>query len=314
MYQHSKKSLFAILLLISVLCLTGCPNDDNGSAGGGDGSSLGGSSGGGSDSIISTPPVAPPANEAEALPGTDLPWHNSDGCPKNQPVALQYPENGDLYTGLAICYSGSGPTGVNSVLSNYGDKVWAFSPSSLGDYSSYTEEASYFRASFLADTSQKWYLAPGEVAKPTGWNYQWAPDVQQTTAWTGYKLAADRMKEMDQYLYLQLLKRRDPKAGALVSCAKSASESVTSAQELNDRSTALRKLSAALKATTTGTSCFKAVKDFDAAHPEAAKKVPAWASYAEKAADASPTGTKIAAVFDEMLRFCAHVNMPKLGC
>jgi len=56
------------------------------------------------------------------------------------------------------------------------------------------------------------------------------------------------------------------------------------------------------------------VKDFDAAHPEAAKKVPAWASYAEKAADASPTGTKIAAVFDEMLRFCAHVNMPKLGC
>jgi hypothetical protein len=214
---------------------------------------------------------------------------------------------------LSICYSGSGDK-ANSVLSNHGEKVWAFNPGSLGDYESRTEEAGFFRATFLPDTSQRWYLVPGEVAQPRSWDYQWSPDFRQTNAWTGFKLAADRYKEMDQTIYLQLLKRRDPNAAALASCAKSAGESVTSVQELGDTPSALRKLSASLKATTTGYSCAKAVKDLDAAHPEAAKKVPTWSTYAEKAADASPTATKWAAVLEDVYKFCSHVNLPKIGC
>lgn len=279
MSQHTRRFATAAALLSIVLCLAGC-SDNSGGTGSSD-------------------------------PET---WYNSQGCPQNWPEPLNYPENGNLYEGLNICYSGNGEYGQNSVLSNHGDKVWAFNPGSLEPYSSHTEEAGFFRATFLPNTSLRWYLVPGEVAHPRSWDYQWSPDFKQTTSWTGYKLAANRYKEMDETIYLQLLRRRDPNAAALASCAKSAGESVTSVQELKDTSSVLRKLSVALKSASTGSSCVKAVQDLDAAHPEAAKKVAPWTIYAEKVADASPTATKWAAAFDDVFKFCSHVNLAKIGC
>lgn len=312
MYQHSRKFAFSAAMAAMVLCLAGCPDDDVDTGSGGGGARGSGSAGNG-ETFASAPARVTPEQTAATLQGEDT-WHNSEGCPPDWPVPLYYPKNDNLYEGLSICYSGTGEYIHNSVLSNHGDKVWAFSPGSLRDFDSRTEESGYFRAAFLPDTTQRWYLVPGEVAPPTIWDYQWSPDFKQTAAWTGYKLAADRYKEMDQTIYLQLLKRRDPNAAALASCAKSAGESFTSVQELGDAPSALRKLSASLKATTTGYSCAKAIKDLDAAHPEAAKKVPTWTTYAEKAADASPTATKWAAVLDEVFKFCSHVNLPKIGC
>ena len=314
MNQHSRKYASIIGLLTLALSLAGCLNGGGGSAEGGSQPNPGAAAGSGGGSNNSDP-LPPPAGEMPEPPGdAGTTWYNSQGCPEDRPESLSYREDADLYEGLTICYSGYGPVETNSVLSNHGDKVWAFVPGSLEPYVSHTAEAGFFRTTFLADTSQKWFLAPGEVAQPRIWLYDWSPDSKQTTAWAGYKLAADRYKEMDQSIYLKILKLRDPKAGALASCAKSASESVTSFQDLTDSSGALRRLSAALKATTTGSSCLKAVKDLDADYPEAARKVSPWGTYAEKAAESSPTATKIAAVFEDIFKFCSHVNLPKIGC
>ncbi|QDG89401.1 hypothetical protein [Pseudarthrobacter sp. NIBRBAC000502770] len=296
MNQRRRKFVSMIGLLTLVLSLPSCSNDGGG---------------GGNDPGPSTPPSGEQTDNPQ---DTGTAWYNRQGCPADRPVPIQYPENDDLYEGLTICYSGYGPVETNSVLSNHGDKVWAFVPGSLEPYVSHTDEAGFFRTTFLSNTSQKWFLAPGEVAQPKSWLYDWSPDSKQTTAWAGYKLAADRYKEMDQSLYLAILKHRDPKAGALASCAKSAGESVTSFQDLTDSSSALRRFSASLKATTTGSSCLKAVKDLDADNPAVAGKVSRWEAYTDKAVESSPTATKIAAAFEDIFKFCSHVNVPKIGC
>jgi hypothetical protein len=262
------------------------------------------------------PTAAAPPPTAVTLPEpkSEVHWYNGKGCPASHPAPLEYPDYGDFYEGIAVCYSGYGDTAQNSVLSNHGEVVWAFNPGSLRTAEWFTDEAHFFRSTFLSDTTQRWYLAPGEVAQPLVWDYTWAPDLHKTSAWTGYKLSADRVKAMDEALHKQVLKRQAPKFASLVSCAVSADGAIKTVGELEDSSSALKKLSAALESTSAGAGCLKAVKDFDDTHPESAKKVPSWTAYTEKVSGASATATKIAAVFDDMFRFCTYVNVPRLGC
>lgn len=296
MLQRHRKYASTAVLLALLLSLTGCPDD-----GGGGASPDGGSGGGGGNvpSVPSTPttepsppprtvppppptvPAPPPTVVTLPEPEPDTAWHNAEGCPTRWPISLRYPKYGQFYEGLAICYSGQGAVEQNSVLSNHGDKVWAFNPASLGPFTVLTDEAQYFRSAFLSNTAQRWYLTPGEIAQPSVWNYHWVPDLHKTSAWTAYKLAADRVKVMDVTIHKQLLKRQLPRTYALFSCAESAQGAVKSVAELEDSSSALRKFSASLETTSAGASCFSAVKELDDAYPGPAQKVPSWTTYVE---------------------------------